>query len=662
MTELNSIPVGLLHSSHGTMAIGETPMRDVLLMEIERVNRAGGLLGRRVEPIVVDPASDWMAYRDLAHQLIHRHDVQAIFGCWTSSSRKSVLPVVEEADRLLFYPVQYEGEELSRNIFYFGATPNQQAIPALEHLISTAGGGFRRFMFLGTDYVYPRVTNRVLRLFLEAKGFETTGLPEHYVPFGHRDWDQQMEHIHAFVSEGRGAIISTLNGDTNLSFYKALRQAGYSSEDLPVMAFSISEAELEQLAPEDVDGHFACCSYFMSSPTEMNTKFIKEWQSRWDHPRPVFDAMVATLISFRMWCKAVTAANTTATSAVRQYMYGQTELSLTGKTCTMGVNHHLNLTTFVGRANRHHSFDIVWESARPILGDPFAAATIIADTRAANAQRELLEAMPTPLLVVGDDSEVRFRTPSTHRYFGSTIEKNQISEIRAAAHLADGEQQTADLRIKDRRGRVYHMTAAARPLTFEGQSSYLVSLADVTHIREIEERLRVVNGELRHLATTDPLTNISNRRHFLESVLLSMEALREQKRPSAMFMLDVDVFKDVNDHYGHDVGDQVLVEIVQMARLTLRKTDLFGRLGGDEFAGLLLDADTAQAFAMLDRLRSKLASIRINAEKEVVSFTASIGMTSVAQDDSYESALKRADEALYKAKETGRNRVFIGAQ
>jgi urea transport system substrate-binding protein len=660
LPEQLTIPIGLLHSAHGTMAIGETPMRDVLMMEIERVNRAGGLLGRQIEPVVVDPASDWMAYRDLAHDLITKSDVQALFGCWTSSSRKSVLPVVEEADRLLFYPVQYEGEELSRNVFYFGATPNQQAIPALEYLISPAGGGFRRFFFLGTDYVYPRTTNRVLRLFLEAKGFDCTGLPEHYVPFGHDHWAEQIEHLRRFADEGRGAIVSTLNGDTNLSFYRAFREAGLSAEDLPIMAFSVSEAELGLIDPDDVVGHYACCSYFMSNQSADNLQFIADWQTRYPGNHPVFDAMVSTVISFRMWCKAVSAANTTATSAVRQYMYGQSETSLSGKTCTMGVNHHLNLSSFVGRATRERSFEIVWESARAILGDPFAAATIIADTRAANAQRELLEALPTPMLVVDDASEVRYRTPSTHRYFGSTIEKAQIMEIRNAAHLADSEQQ-ADLRITDRRGRIYHMTAALRQLNFEGQTSYLVSLADVTHIREIEERLRVVNGELRQLATTDPLTNISNRRHFLESVLGSLVSLRREGRPCAIFMLDVDVFKEVNDRYGHDVGDKVLVEITEMARHTLRKTDLFGRMGGDEFAGLLLDADTAQAFAMLDRLRTKLASIRIQVRQDVISFTASIGMTPIAADDTYESALKRADEALYRAKGTGRNRVFIGA-
>jgi diguanylate cyclase (GGDEF)-like protein len=571
-----------------------------------------------------------------------------------------VLPVVEEADRLLFYPVQYEGEELSRNVFYFGATPNQQAIPALEFLISPAGGGFQRFFFLGTDYVYPRTTNRVLRLFLEAKGFDVAQLQEVYVPFGHSEWAAQIEQITAFAKEGRGAVISTLNGDTNLSFYRALREAGFSAEDLPVMAFSISEAELDLIDPEDVVGHFACCSYFMSSPTKSNQEFVARWQERFEDPHPVFDAMVATLVSFRMWCKAVSAANTTETSAVRQYMYGQSEVSLNGKSCTMGVNHHLNLSSFVGRATRSRSFEIVWESPRAILGDPFAAATIIADARAAHAQRELLEALPTPLLVVDDESEVRYRTPSTHRYFGSTIDKTQIAEIRNAAHLADSEEQ-ADLRISDRRGRVYHMTAKSRQLNFEGQNSYLVSLADVTHIREIEERLRVVNGELRTLATIDPLTNISNRRHFLETVLGSLESLRREGRPSAMFMLDIDVFKEVNDRYGHDVGDKVLVNITETARRTLRKSDLFGRLGGDEFAGLLMDADVAQAFTLLDRLRGKIAAVRIEVRDQVISFTASIGVTSIAPADTYDTALKRADEALYRAKATGRNRVFVGA-
>lgn len=655
-----SIPIGLLHSVQGTMAIGETSMRDVLLMEIERVNKAGGLLGRKIEAISFDPASNWMAYRDLALKMIEEHDVQAIFGCWTSSSRKSVLPVVEEYDRLLFYPVQYEGEELSRNIFYFGATPNQQAIPALEYLLSSAGGGFMRFFFLGTDYVYPRTTNRVLKLFLDAKGLKTREFPECYVPFGHASWADQMDQIQTFYEGGRGAIISTLNGDTNLSFYRAIKARGFPVEDLPVMAFSVTEAELQLIEPDDVIGQMACTSYFMSNNSPANVSFIANWQERWHEPRPVYDAMVSTLVSFRMWCKAVTAAGSTATSAVRQYMYGQTETSLNGKSSTMGVNHHCDLPTFVGRANGSRSFDIVWESPRMLAGDPFAAATIIADTRAANEKRALLEALPTPLFVVDGDSKVRYRTPSTHRYFGHTIEKNQIVDIRNAASAESGDLQS-DLQISDLRGRTVHMTASLRELMFEGEPSYLVSLADVTHIREVEEKLRATNGELRQLATIDSLTNVSNRRHFLDTALVSLNRMRELGRPAAVFMLDVDAFKLINDRYGHDVGDQVLVLIADTMRHSLRERDVFGRLGGDEFAGLLFDANTAHAFAVLDRLRTELASIRVESNSEVVSFTSSIGMTPIAANDTFAEGLKRADDALYRAKRTGRNRVFIGS-
>jgi urea transport system substrate-binding protein len=651
-----SIPVGLLHSVHGTMAIGETSMRDVLLMEIERVNAAGGLLGRQIEAISLDPASNWMAYRDLAVKLIEEHDAQAIFGCWTSSSRKSVLPVVEEFDRLLFYPVQYEGEELSRNIFYFGATPNQQAIPALEYLLSSEGGGFTRFFFLGTDYVYPRTTNRVLKLFLDAKGLKTEGFPECYVPFGHAQWHDQMEEIQAFYEGGRGAVISTLNGDTNLSFYRAFKARGFPVEDLPVMAFSVTEAELQLIEPDDVIGQMACTSYFMSNTSPENAAFIASWQERWQAPRPVYDAMVSTILSFRMWCKAVTAAKSTATSAVRQYMYGQTERSLNGNTCTMGINHHGDLSTFVGRANRQRSFDIVWASPRKVAGDPFAAATIIADTRAANEKRALLEALPTPLFVVDGESKVRYRTPSTHRYFGQTIAKGQITDIRNAANA-----NAADLQISDHNGRTVHMTASSRELMFEGEPSYLVSLADVTHIREVEEKLRATNGELRQLATIDSLTNVSNRRHFMDTALVSLDRMRELGRPAAVFMLDVDAFKLVNDRYGHEVGDRVLVLIADTMRHSLREWDVFGRLGGDEFAGLLFDTNTAHAFAVLDRLRTQLASIRIESEGEVVSFTSSIGMTPIAANDTFAEGLKRADDALYRAKRTGRNRVFIGS-
>jgi diguanylate cyclase (GGDEF)-like protein len=264
------------------------------------------------------------------------------------------------------------------------------------------------------------------------------------------------------------------------------------------------------------------------------------------------------------------------------------------------------------------------------------------------------------LFVVDGESKVRYRTPSTHRYFGNVIAKDQIVDIRNAAHSEGGERQ-ADLQISDHRGRTVHMTASSRELMFEGEPSFLVSLADVTHIREVEEKLRTTNGELRQLATIDSLTNVSNRRHFLDTAMVSLNRMRELGRPAAVFMLDVDAFKLVNDRHGHDIGDKVLVLIADTMRHSLRERDVFGRLGGDEFAGLLFDANTAHAFAVLDRLRTQLASIRVESNGEVVSFTSSIGMTPIAANDTFAEGLKRADEALYRAKRTGRNRVFIGA-
>jgi urea transport system substrate-binding protein len=663
------IRIGALHSTSGTMALAETSLRDVLLMEAARVNAAGGVLGRPVEVITRNPGSDWMAYRDMAHELIRDHEVAALFGCWTSISRKSVLPVVEDADRLLFYPMQYEGEEQSRNIFYFGATPNQQAIPALEYMMSPAGGAFSRFFFIGTDYVYPRTTNRVLKSFLDATGLAAGNFPEYYVPFGHSDWSGEIAALREFYAQGRGVIISTINGESNLSFYHAIREAGLPAEELPIMAFSVSEAELQALAPEDVAGHYACWGYFMSHPSAENAAFIAAWRDYAKDQRPIYQPMESTAIGFRMWCKAVTEAGTTATKPVRQFMYGQTETALCGGRYLMDVNHHVDMRVFIGRATTERQFEVVWEAPRPIPGDPWAAATIIADTRAANAQRDLLEALPTPLIVLDAHGEARYRSASTHKYFGSTIGKVSLAAIQEVARrleseIDSGEQSDEHLHeitVRNPHGRTHYMTVAVRRMVFGGGDAHILSLADVTHIRRIENELREANERLQHLATTDSLTEVSNRRHFLQQAQDEMQRMRRHRRPAAMFMLDLDHFKALNDRHGHDAGDKVLIEASSRIRQLLRGHDLFGRMGGEEFAGLLPETDITAAFAVAQRVRESIAAIRLKIGNDTVTVTCSIGMSAViAETDTPESALKRADAALYNAKQAGRNRVLIG--
>ena len=659
--------IGVLHSTTGTMALNETSLRDVLLMEVARVNGEGGVLGRPLEAVVLDPGSNWPAYRDMARAMIHEHGVAAIFGCWTSVSRKIVLPVVEEADSLLFYPVQYEGEEQSRNIFYLGAAPNQQAIPAIEYLMSPAAGAFTRFFFLGTDYVYPRTTNRILRAFLKAKGLNIANFPEHYVPFGHGGWDEVMEALRQFAARGRGAVISTLNGDSNLSFYRALRQAGFRAETLPVMAFSVSEAELESLAPEDVVGHYACWTYFMSHPSPENAAFLAAWRRYAGAGRPVYDPMEAAAVGFRMWCRALGEAGSTETRLVRQFMYGQTATSLSGGCYRMAVNHHLEKTPMVGRATPERQFTVVWQAHRPVPGDPWAAASIIADATATAAQRDLLDALPTPLIVLDGEGEVRYRSASTHDYFGPEIGAEQMPTIRRVTREldqpTDGRDSTAlpEIAIRDPAGRLRHMTVASRRMVFAGEDAHLLSLAEVTYIREIEERLRVLNAELRRLATTDSLTGISNRFHFLEAVQRELGRMQRHRRPAAMIMLDIDHFKKLNDVYGHDAGDKALVEAAALVRRLLRGHDLFGRLGGDEFAGFLPETDIEAAFAICERLRASIADLRLAVGGAALNFTSSIGVTPVSPDgDTPEFALKRADAGLYAAKIAGRDRVMRG--
>ncbi len=270
------IRVGVLHSLSGTMAISETTLRDVVVMMVEDLNEDGGLLGRPVEAVVVDPASDWPLFAEKARELIEVHEVDVVFGCWTSVSRKSVLPVFEELNGLLFYPVQYEGEESSRNVFYTGAAPNQQAIPAVEYLMDEYGA--ERWVLLGTDYVYPRTTNKILRAFLNEHGVGDADIMEEYTPFGHADWQTIVSEVRDFANQGiQTAVVSTINGDANVPFYRELGNQGVDAFDLPVVAFSVGEEELSGIDTDPLVGHLAAWNYFMSVETPANEAIIARW-------------------------------------------------------------------------------------------------------------------------------------------------------------------------------------------------------------------------------------------------------------------------------------------------------------------------------------------------------------------------------------------------
>ncbi|MGF1627516.1 MAG: urea ABC transporter substrate-binding protein [Alphaproteobacteria bacterium] len=368
------IKVGILHSLSGTMAISETTLKDVMLMLVEQQNAAGGLLGRPLEAVVVDPASDWPLFAEKARELIEQEQVDVVFGCWTSVSRKSVLPVFEELNGLLFYPVQYEGEESSRNVFYTGAAPNQQAIPAVEYLMSEDGGGAERWVLLGTDYVYPRTTNRILRAFLNAQGVADEDILEEYTPFGHSDWQTIVSQVKEFASQGKAtAVVSTINGDANVPFYKELANQGISAEDIPVVAFSVGEEELAGLDTVPLVGHLAAWNYFMSVDTPENAEFIEGWHAYiGDEARVTNDPMEAHYIGFQMWVQAVEQAGTTDVDAVRQAMYGQEVTNLTGGTAVMNVNHHLSKPVLIGEILDDGQFDVVWETDDLVVGDAWS--------------------------------------------------------------------------------------------------------------------------------------------------------------------------------------------------------------------------------------------------------------------------------------------------
>src|SRR3982751_3645646 len=299
----DTIKVGVLHSLSGTMAISETTLKDTVLMLIDEQNKKGGLLGKKLEAVVVDPASNWPLFAEKAEQLLVKDKVSVVFGCWTSVSRKSVLPVFEKNNGLLFYPVQYEGEESSKNVFYTGAAPNQQAIPAVEYLMSKEGGSVKRWVLAGTDYVYPRTTNKILEAFLKAKGVAQEDIMINYPPFGHSDWQTILADIKKFASAGKKtAVVSTINGDANVPFYKELANAGIKASDIPVVAFSVGEEELAGIDTKNLVGHLAAWNYFQSVKNPTNEAFIQQWKEYIKSPkRGTHEPMEAHYIGFKMW-------------------------------------------------------------------------------------------------------------------------------------------------------------------------------------------------------------------------------------------------------------------------------------------------------------------------------------------------------------------------
>ena len=369
-----TIKVGILHSLSGTMAISETTLKDAMLMLIEEQNKKGGLLGKKLEPVVVDPASNWPLFAEKARELISQKKVAAVFGCWTSVSRKSVLPVFKELNSVLFYPVQYEGEESERNVFYTGAAPNQQAIPAVDYLMSEDGGSVKRWVLAGTDYVYPRTTNKILAAYLKAKGVKDEDIMINYTPFGHSDWQTIVSDIKKFGSAGKKtAVVSTINGDANVPFYKELSNQGIEATDIPVVAFSVGEEELAGIDTSNLVGHLAAWNYFQSVEAPENSEFIKKWKAYTKNPKRVTnDPMEAHYIGFNMWVKAVEKAKSTEPDKVIEAIIGVEVPNLTGGTSKMLPNHHITKPVLVGEILETGQFDVVWKTKGLVPGDAWS--------------------------------------------------------------------------------------------------------------------------------------------------------------------------------------------------------------------------------------------------------------------------------------------------
>src|SRR6267142_2553034 len=381
LAQQKTVKIGILHSLSGTMAISETVLKDTVLMAVDEINAKGGVLGKKPEPVVVDPASNWPLFAEKARQLLTQDKVAVVFGCWTSVSRKSVLPVFEELNGLLFYPVQYEGEELSKNVFYTGAAPNQQAIPAVEYLMSKDGGGAKRWVLLGTDYVYPRTTNKILRAFLKSKGVQDKDIDEKYTPFGHSDYQTIVADIKKFAAGGKTAVVSTINGDSNVPFYKELGNQGLKATDVPVVAFSVGEEELRGVDTKPLVGHLAAWNYFMSIKNPTNEEFTKKWAAyakakglpgHKDKPL-TNDPMEATYIGVHMWKQAAEKAKSFEVGKVTAAMAGQTFTAPSGILSKMDEkNHHLYKAVFIGEVKADGQFNVVWKTKGPVKAQPWS--------------------------------------------------------------------------------------------------------------------------------------------------------------------------------------------------------------------------------------------------------------------------------------------------
>ncbi len=376
------IKVGVLHSLSGTMAISEVSLKDVVSMAVQEINAKGGVLGRQLKLVVVDPASNWDLFAEKAKQLLVQEKVAVVFGCWTSVSRKSVLPIFEEHNGLLFYPVQYEGEECSKNVFYTGAAVNQQAVPAVEYLMSKEGGSYKKFYLLGTDYVYPKTTNKILRAMLLAKKVPAANIMEEYTPFHHQDYQTIVGKIKKFAAGGGACVISTINGDSNVPFYKEFANQGLRAEDAPIMAFSVAEDELRGMDKTALVGHLAAWNYYQSVDTPQNKQFVANFKAYCKknnlpdgEKRVTDDPIEAAYLGVHVWKQAVEKAGTTEVNAVRKAVYGQKFLAPGGEIMMDEANQHTHKPVLIGEILKDGQLKVVWRSKGLVKPEPWSEYT-----------------------------------------------------------------------------------------------------------------------------------------------------------------------------------------------------------------------------------------------------------------------------------------------
>jgi len=378
----DNVKIGVLHSLSGTMAISEVSLKDVVLMAVDEINAKGGVLGKQIEPVVVDPASDWDLFAEKSKELLLNEKVATVFGCWTSVSRKSVLPVFEEYNGLLFYPVQYEGEECSANVIYTGATPNQQLIPAAEYLMSEEGGGYEKFYLLGTDYVFPRTANKILKAFLLAKGVPEENIIEEYTPFHHQDYQTIVSKVKKFAATGKACVLSTINGDSNVPFYKEFANQGLSAATCPIMAFSVAEDELRAMDTEFLAGHLAAWNYYQSTDSEENKKFVADFKAfckknnlPGGDARVTDDPICWAYTGVYLWAKAAEKAGSVEVDKVRPALYGLEFLSPGGNVKMDPKNHHLAKPVMIGEIRTDGQFDVLWQTEGLIDPEPWSKYT-----------------------------------------------------------------------------------------------------------------------------------------------------------------------------------------------------------------------------------------------------------------------------------------------